>query len=147
MGPNERRAAGRKPRAGADAGIDDARAPHVVVVVTLADARAARIAARIVFTAAAVARQPTRLAECPSSSIYNISTRFFLGRFKSTGTMPPVKKPPVKRSIAKKPKGGKFRWVIGPPPKKKGTTPSLAQLSKKGARKAWVQRMGAYDSD
>ena len=54
---------------------------------------------------------------------------------------------PVKRSIAKKPKGGKFRWVIGPPPKKKGTTPSLAQLSKKGARKAWVQRMGAYDSD
>ena len=147
MGPNERRAAGRKPRAGADAGIDDARAPHVVVVVTLADARAARIAARIFFTAAAVARQPTRLAECPSSSIYNISTRFFLGRFKSTDTMPPVKKPPVKRSIAKKPKGGKFRWVIGPPPKKKGTTPSLAQLSKKGARKAWVQRMGAYDSD
>ena len=146
MGPNERRAAGRKPRAGADAGIDDARAPHVVVVVTLADARAARIAARIFFTAAAVARQPTRLAECPSSSIYNISTRFFRSRFKSTGTMPPVKKPPVKKSI-KKPKGGKFRWVIGPPPKKKGTTPSLAQLSKKGARKAWVQRMGAYDSD
>jgi len=59
--------------------------------------------------------------------------------------MPPVKKPPVKWSI-KKPKG-KFRWVIGPPPKKKGTTPSLAQLSKKGARKAWVQRFGAYDSD
>lgn len=146
MGRNERRAAGRKPRAGADAGIDDARAPHVAVV-TLTDARAARIAARIVvFTAAAVARQPTRLAKCPSSSIYNISTRFFLGRFKSTGTMPPVKKPPVKKSI-KKPKGGKFRWVIGPPPKKKGTTPSLAQLSKKGARKAWVQRMGAYDSD
>jgi hypothetical protein len=147
LGPNERRAAGRQPRAGADerAGIDDARAPHVAVV-TLADARAARIAARIVFTAAAVARQPTRLAECPSSSIYNISTRFFRSRFKSTGTMPPVKKPPVKKSI-KKPKGGKFRWVIGPPPKKKGTTPSLAQLSKKGARKAWVQRMGAYDSD
>jgi hypothetical protein len=146
LGRNERRAAGRKPRAGADVGIDDARAPHVAVV-TLADARAARIAARIVvFTAAAVARQPTRLAKCPSSSIYNISTRFFLGRFKSTGTMPPVKKPPVKKSI-KKPKGGKFRWVIGPPPKKKGTTPSLAQLSKKGARKAWVQRMGAYDSD
>ena len=78
MGRNERRAAGRKPRAGADVGIDDAREPHVAVV-TLADARAARIAARIVFTAAAVARQPTRLAECPSSSIYNISTRFFLG--------------------------------------------------------------------
>ena len=64
LGRNERRAAGRKPRAGADAGIDDARAPHVAVV-TLTEARAARIAARIVFTAAAVARQPTRLAECP----------------------------------------------------------------------------------
>ena len=109
-----------------------------------------------------------------------LTTRFFPRRlnFKSTHTMPPVKKPPVKKSIAKKPKGGKMRWVIGPSPTKpelrlnaaailreKGTTPSLAQppvkksiakkprsptlaqLSKKGARKAWVQRMGAYDSD
>ena len=96
LGRNERRAAGRKPRAGADAGIDDARAPHVAVV-TLTEARAARIAARIVFHRGgrgATANAPRGVPRKFTTSQLVFSRAAEPVWIKSTLTMPPVKKPP-----------------------------------------------------
>ena len=61
---------------------NDERTPHAVVV-TRAEARAARIATRIGLTAAAVARQPARLEECPGHGVPGfITTRTLASRAK-----------------------------------------------------------------